>query len=485
VRITALNPPFLPRFSRGQRSPAVTRSGTLYFPVWLSYATGALEQAGHVVDLIDAPAGGLSVEEVLDRIGEFAPGLVVVETSTPSIESDAALADRIASAGPFTVLVGTHPSALPRETVALGDVFHGVVTGEYELPLLELAARLEAGEDPAGVPGLALRVPGGVSHTPGRGYLEDLDSLPFVSGVYARHLDIPAYNNPNALHPQVMIMGGRGCPNSCTFCLFPQTLMGRRWRCRSVGNIVAEMRWVEENLPGVRAIFFEDDTISTDPARLRELAARIREEGVGISWTANMRADVDGETLAECGAAGLRSVCVGFESGSDRMLESMRKGLDTSTMRRFVDDARSAGILVHGCFIYGVRGETMETMRETLDLALDLDLDTAQFYPLMVYPGTEAYDEAVADGNLSCCSWSDWLTGEGLHNCVIRTGELTGKQLVDFCDYSRRRFYLRPGYVLRKVLRSLSDADERRRIFKAFGTLRKYLFRRSIRGGRT
>jgi radical SAM superfamily enzyme YgiQ (UPF0313 family) len=161
----------------------------------------------------------------------------------------------------------------------------------------------------------------------------------------------------------------------------------------------------------------------------------------------------------------------------------MQKGLDTSRMRRFASDARSAGILVHGCFIYGIRGETRETMKETLDFALDLDLDTAQFYPLMVYPGTDAYHEALCDGNITCRSWRDWLTEEGLHNCVIRTDELTGRELVEFCDYSRRRFYLRPGYILRKLARSMADRDERKRIFRAFGTLRKYLFRSSVRGG--
>jgi anaerobic magnesium-protoporphyrin IX monomethyl ester cyclase len=484
MKITTLNPPFLPEFSRGQRSPAVTRSGTLYFPVWLAYATGALEQNGFEVDLVDAPADGLDMAMIIERIDRHDPRLIVIETSTPSIISDVEIADVLASSGRFTVLVGTHPSALPRETLEMGDKFHAVVSGEYELPLLELAARLNSKTDPGGIPGLSIRIDGGIASTPAMGYLEDLDSLPFVSSVYARHLNIPRYNNPNALHPQVMIMGGRGCPQSCSFCVFPQTMQGRRYRCRSVENVVAEMKWVEQNLPEVRAVFFEDDTISTDMDRLRELAASITAAGVGISWTANMRADVDYDTLKACTTAGLRSVCVGFESGSDSILEAMKKGLTTQRMREFVRDARRAGLLVHGCFIYGIQGETMTTMRETLDFALELDLDTAQFYPLMVYPGTEAYEEARSTGNLTCSSWRDWLTNEGLHNCVVRTEELSGRDLVDFCDYSRRRFYLRPGYVLRKAVRSISDADERRRILKAFGTLRKYLFRRSPKGRR-
>jgi len=479
MRITTLNPPFLKNFSRGQRSPAVTRSGTLYFPIWLAYATGALEQAGHDLDLIDAVADDLTLEQVVDRIDSFDPGLIILETSTPSINSDVETADLLTGPGRFTVLVGTHPSALPAQTISLGSRFQGVVTGEYELPLLELARRLESGIDIAGVPGLFLR-DGSVYSPPTEGaLLSDLDSLPFVSSVYERHLDVSRYNNPNALHPQVMVMGGRGCPHGCSFCVFPQTLQGRAMRCRSIENIVAEMRWVEDNLSYVRAVFFEDDTISVNRERLKELASAIREEGLTISWTANMRADVDFDTLLSCREAGLRSVCVGFESGSDLILRTMRKGITTATMRQFMHDARKAGILVHGCFIVGMQGETSETMERTLEFALELDPDTVQFYPLMVYPGTEAYREADAKGNLAGGSWRNWLTDDGLHNCVVRTESLSSRELVDFCDHARRRFYLRPRYVIRKAWHCVIDADECRRTLKAFGTFRKYIFRRS------
>jgi radical SAM superfamily enzyme YgiQ (UPF0313 family) len=475
MRIAALNPPFLPRFSRGQRSPAVTRSGTLYFPIWLSYAAGYLEQLGHEVLLLDAPAAGLSPEETLDRLREFGPGLVAVETSTPSIENDAAFADRVAREGPAVLLVGTHPSALPAETVRTGSSFTGAVVGEYELPLAGAAAAIEASRPLEAVPGLALRAGADCVITGPSPRIEDLDSLPWVSRVYARHLDIPSYNNPNALHPQVMILGGRGCPNYCTFCVFPQTLSGRRTRLRSSGSIVGEMLWVQENLPFVKAVFFEDDTLSADVPRLRSLAQAMIEAGVRISWTANMRANVDYETLALCRRAGLRSVCTGFESGSQELLDTMRKGIGLADMKRFAADARRAGVLVHGCFLFGMPGETGRTMEQTLRFALELDPDTAQFYPLMVYPGTEAYERASREGLLAAHRWRDWLGPEGLHNCVVRTEALAPEQIVSFCDSARKRFYLRPRYVLRKLVRSIRDGDERRRTLKAFRSFWRYL----------
>lgn len=475
MRIAALNPPFLPRYSRGQRSPAVTRSGTLYFPIWLAYAAGYLEKCGHEVLLLDAPAEGLTVEETIDRLREFRPGLVAVETSTPSIDSDVLLADRIANGGTPVLLTGTHPSALPAETIGLGRSFDGLVIGEYELPLAGAAAAIEAGRPLSGVEGLALRDGGSCRLTGAGRQIEDLDALPFVSQVYSRHLEISNYNNPNALHPQVMILGGRGCPNYCTFCLFPQTLSGRRPRLRSTGSIVSEMLWVQHNLPFVRSVFFEDDTLSSDTGRLRELAAAMIGEGVRVSWTANMRANVDFETLLLCRRAGLRSVCTGFESGTQELLDAMKKGIDLNCMKRFARDARRAGVLVHGCFLFGIPGETPESMQRTLDFALSLNPDTAQFYPLMVYPGTEAYRLAVSTGFLSAFRWRDWLGPDGHHNCVVRTASLTPGQIVDFCDYARRKFYLRPGYLIKKALRSLADSDERRRTMMAFRTFWRHL----------
>lgn len=480
MKITALNPPFIPLFSRGQRSPAVTRSGTLYYPIWLSYAVGALEQAGHTVQFIDSPAMDLDLNATLDKIKEFSPELVVLDTSTPSILSDTEIADMIAITGATVFISGTHPSALPQETVLLGTKFHGAVLGEYEKPLLAVVAALEKGLSVEGIPGTAVRLADGtsVNVTPTEGYLSDLDSLPFVSSVYSAHLPVSRYNNPNALHPQVMIMGGRGCPNQCSFCVFPQTLTGRHYRSRSVKNVVAEMMWVQDNMPEVKAVFFEDDTIAADMQRLQQLAAEIVKEGVSISWTCNMRATADLETLRQCHAAGLRSVCVGFESGCDEILESMRKGLKTKQMIEFMESARKAHILVHGCFLFGIPGETRDTANRTLDFALKLNPDTAQFYPLMVYPGTDAYADVEKAGLLVTSSWRDWLKEDGTHACVVQTPDMSPEELVEFCDHARRKFYLRPGYILKKAWRSIFDRGERHRTFLAFRTFRKYIFRR-------
>ena len=186
MKIVTLNPPFLPKYSRESRSPAVTKSGTLYYPMWLAYATGYLEKNGHEVLLIDAPAAGLSLDETVEKVKSFGPSVVVLDTSTPSIYSDietgCALKDAIPSL--FVVLVGVHVSALPEETLAINSRIDAVAFGEYDATLVDLARRLsESGvndEILREISGLAFRSKSGEIVKRPRPDIEDLDSIPFV-----------------------------------------------------------------------------------------------------------------------------------------------------------------------------------------------------------------------------------------------------------------------------------------------------------------
>ena len=142
-------------------------------------------------------------------------------------------------------------------------------------------------------------------------------------------------------------------------------------------------------------------------------------------------------------------------------------------------DARRAGILIHGCFMVGNPGETKETLARTLKFAKDLRPDTSQFFPIMVYPGTEAYDWAKEQGYLISEDYSDWLTEEGLHNCVVSRPHLTNGELVEFCDQARREFYLTPGYVASKFMQMILHPKEAKRIIKGARNSLKYLLRGS------
>jgi radical SAM superfamily enzyme YgiQ (UPF0313 family) len=179
--------------------------------------------------------------------------------------------------------------------------------------------------------------------------------------------------------------------------------------------------------------------------------------------------------------AGARLFCVGFESGDDSVLSHMKKNLDLSTAEKFMKNCRKAGIMVHGCFMVGNLNETRQTLQKTLDLALKLKPDTAQFFPIMVYPGTVAYEEAKEKGYLETEDFSKWLTSEGLHNSVINLPNISHRELVEFCDYARRKYYLNPSYLLYKGLQSIRNPKEIKRNFMGFARLASYLLAGSFK----
>ncbi len=251
---------------------------------------------------------------------------------------------------------------------------------------------------------------------------------------------------------------------------------GRRYRSRSEQNVVDELEYIAKNLTKVNDIFFEDDTLTSNRRRMRNICDEIIQRKLDITWTCNARADVDIETLRKMKAAGCRLMCVGYESGDQRVLDGMKKHITIERMHQFADDAKKAGILVHGCFMVGAPGETRESMTQTLELAKELDPDTAQFYPIMVYPGTEAYSWARENNYIAVDDFSEWLTDDGLHNTVVSRPDLSAQEMVDFCDDARREFYLRPRYILSKGWQMISHPHESKRLLKSFRTFSRHLF---------
>jgi radical SAM superfamily enzyme YgiQ (UPF0313 family) len=477
MQITFLNPPFLKNFSRPQRSPAVTKSGTLYYPMWLSYAAAFCRTGNHQIDLIDAPAADLSVAEVVERIKESGCQLLVVETSTPSIYSDIQFCESVRAAVDrlYTVLTGTHVSALPEENLRASQAVDAIAVGEFDVTIRELATALETGRPVAEVTGLWIREQEAIRSTGRRKPLDDLDAIPFVSTIYREFLDPDNYFNPNALFPMVTITTSRGCPHRCTFCVYPQTMMGHGLRYRSVENVVDEMEYIVNNFPEVKAVFFEDDTFPANKKRCQAICTEIIRRRLTISWTANARVDLDMETMTMMRRAGCRCLCVGFESGNQQLLDNIKKGITLEQSTAFMAAARKTGILIHGCFMVGLPGETMETMEKTLDFAIQLQPDAIQMYPVMVYPGTEAYSWYEERQLIQSRDFSQWLTLAGLHNTVIHGENLTAEQLVEFCDHARKKFYLRPGYIVYKLLQMVRHPAEIRRTVKSARTFFKYL----------
>ena len=483
MRILLINPPFLPRFSRESRSPAVAKSGTLYYPMWLAYATGVLEENGFDVSLLDAPARGYDVEYIKGQIREYNPRLVVVDTSTPSIKNDIRIAESIKAVNPdsFVILVGRHVSALPEETMQISTQIDAVVIGEYDYIVRDLATALRDNGSLSEVKGLLWRDrdTNKLIRNESMPLIEDLDELPFVSAVYKRHLNISDYFYGHSRYPIISMVTGRGCPHHCFYCCYPQTMFGHKLRLRNPENIAKEFEFIAEHFPKVKEVMLEDDTLTVNKTHAEEVAEALISIGNKIPFSANSRADIlSTDVLKKLKRAGCRLFCVGYESGSQQILNNVKKELRIEKALEFSKATRKAGIMVHGCFMVGNPGETEQTMEETLKYAKKLNPDTAQFYPIMVYPGTEAFQWAENNGYLLTKDYSKWLTADGLHATVLERPDLSSKYFLDFCNRARRQFYLRPRYILRKIWQSLFSFYEFKRNTKGFRNLIRYLFKK-------
>lgn len=480
-KVLMLNPPFLPKFSRASRSPAVTKGATIYYPMWLAYAAGVLEKAGFNVMLVDAPARGHELNKVKEMTEKFKPHLIVLDTSTPSIYSDINVLKKLKKIMPkaFCVLVGTHVSALPGETLKLSRKIDAIARHEYDYILRDLAKELlKKKPDLKKVKGITYWEKGKIRHNKDAPLITNLDELPFVSEVYARHLNIYDYFYAANLYPEITILTGRGCPNRCVFCVLPQTLTGHGYRFRSVENVLQELGFIKREFPGVKEVFIEDDTLTANVPRIRKLCSEMIKRKLNITWSANARADVDLETLKLMKKAGCRLLCVGIESGNQQILNNIKKGTTLKGIREFFKATKKAGIMVHGCFMLGNIGETVETLKETVGFAKELDPDTAQFFPIMVYPGTEAFDYFKTHGYLLTEAFDEWLDREGQHKTIVSRPGLSAEELVAWCDEARRQFYLRPKYIASKALQALTKPREMKRILKSGKTFYKYVLRK-------
>lgn len=471
MRIAFVNPPLHDwRFSRSQRSPGVIKSGTMYYPYWLAHATALAMREGHECLLVDCAADGLGRDDLEAKLAAFRAELVVIETSTPSINHDLETVTLLKSALPNARFCcsGTHVTAEWKHALDQCLALDFVAVGEYDKTISELAGALDKGASFKDVTGLAWRSEKGPVRSGERALIQDMDELPWVAPVYKEFLNPRHYLFTIANQPMVMLIGGRGCRARCFFCVYPQVMHGHDYRTRSPADVVAEMKWIQDNMPEVREIVFEDDTFTSDRPRAQEIARLVKQEGVTLPFFANIRVNVDYETLAALKEAGLRQCATGFESGDATLLVNMRKGQTLQQQKDFVKNCRKLGILVHGCFMVGFPGETKATLEKTLDLALELNPDSAQFYPVMPYPGTGAYKWAEENGFLTTNKFEEWLNPDGGHRCVLDLPGLSATELEDFCERAVRRFHFRPKYMVRKALQAVTNPAEGIRSVNAF-----------------
>jgi hopanoid biosynthesis associated radical SAM protein HpnJ len=467
-RTLFLNPPSYENFDGGASSrwPATREIESYWYPVWLCYPAGMLPDS----QVVDAPPHKVTPDDVTSMAGSFE--FLVLFTSTPGFANDCDLAESMKAANPDLEIcfVGPHVGSRPVESLQACPAIDFVVRKEFDYQVVDFANGTPYRE----LGGVSFRTPDGeIAHTPDVPQIENLDSLPWVTPVYRRCLDVERYNVPFLKHPYVSFYTERGCPALCTFCLWPQTLSGHRWRIRSAEDVAAEVRWTLGNFPGIAEIFFDDDTFNIRKDRVLELCAKLKP--LDFTWSCTSRVNADCETLKAMRDAGCRLLIVGYESGDPQILKNIKKGATVERALRFTRDAHKLGLTIHGDFIVGLPGETPDTIRRSLEFAKRLDTETIQVSVAHPYPGTSFFDEALANGWLT----SDSMTDAGGHQLPnIRYEGLDQKEILQWVERFYDEYYFRPRTAWRIVRKAIFDSKERRRLTKE---AREYLALRAKR----
>ena len=377
----------------------------LFPPITLMYLSSALRARGFEVSLVDAVAQEIPWEAMVERVGDFAPDLLVLNTAFPSIRSDLDFARQALERVPGlrTVAVGVFPTLLPRECLEAFPWLDCAVVGEPENAVVKLAQRLAGGGTGADLPSLAWREGGAVQVSQERDLVEDLDSLPLPD-----RDSIPAhlFRFPLDDEPLTMLSLTRGCPHSCAYCLAP-LYYGRRERRRSTASVLEEIRACVHR-HGIRRFIFWGEMVSFQRQAMVELCQALIEEGLDLVWMAAARGDqLDDELLALMRRSGCFMLTLGLESASQAVLDASRKAIRLEVALEAARAIRRAGIKVMGHFVVGLPGETEETARATRVLARRY-CDYAQFYCAVPYPGTELAALAQREGWLRRADWTEY-----------------------------------------------------------------------------
>jgi len=473
MKIYLLNPPYFPHFGRGARWQDTGRGGTLYYPIWLSYATAVVEQ-DHKTKLADAPAWNWNIEDVTTDILKFRPDLVVVDSSFPSLNNDIMVAKSIKqNHSDLNIIMVGPPASQFSEKILENKEIDFVARWEYDFTIREMANALEEDRDLEVIKGLSYKANGKVKHNPDRELTssDDLEKVPFVSKIYKKYLNIKDYFLGQSLYPEIQVFTGRGCPNQCTFCSWPQTLMGRKYRVRSVQNVLDELEWVQDNLSEINEVFFEDDTFTICRERIIEFTKSYKERKLDIAWACNARVDtLDLKTMKEMKKANCRLIIAGYESGDNNILKNVKKGFTTQQIKQFSNNAKEAKLLVHGDFIVGLPGETKETIEMTRKLINETKPDILQVSVASPFPGTEFYNYCKGNGYLLTDDPNEYLDGRGHQKAVISYPELTNEDMVKGADKILKDYYLSLNYfpvALSQVLRRNGIKEARRLWFSA------------------
>jgi hopanoid biosynthesis associated radical SAM protein HpnJ len=437
----------------GSRYQAKREIKSFWFPTWLAQPAALVENS----KLIDAPPHKTSLAEVVAQAKDF--DHVVLHTSVPSFTSDVKVVEALKDANPkLTVgMIGAKVAVNAELSLRGSPAIDYVARNEFDFTVKDVADGIPFKD----IKGISYRTSRDIIlHNDDRPTLENMDALPFVTKVYKRDLRIEDYFIGYLKHPYISIYTGRGCKSRCTFCLWPQTVGGHRYRTRSVGHVIEEIKYATAAFPQVKEFFFDDDTFTDDLPRAEAIAKELGK--LGVVWSCNAKANVPRKTLEVLKDNGLRLLLVGYETGNQQILYNIKKGMRIEVAEQFTRDCHQLGIRIHGTFILGLPGESTATIRETVEFAKRINPHTIQVSLAAPYPGTFLYNQAVQNGWLDAAN-AELVDDHGIQIAPLHYPHLSHREIFDSLESFYREFYFRPSKIASIVGEMVRSSDMMKR----------------------
>ncbi|MFH1191636.1 MAG: radical SAM protein [Candidatus Omnitrophota bacterium] len=411
------------------------------FPFFLAYAAALLKKGNREVRLIDAIAAGTDESTLIEEIKSYNPGLIVVETSTPSFKNDLKIIKDIHNHLPDcqVAISGPHATVFCEQILKEYNFINYILIGEYERILSDLVNCLENNLGLDSILGLSYRKGDKIIINQSKPAIDNLDNLP-----WPERETLPMYKYNDAFcdlpEPNVQMWASRGCSFGCIFCLWPQVIYREhKYRKRNPVDVVDEMEYLINRF-NFKAVYFDDDVFNIDRSHVLNICKGIKTRKIKIPWAAMARADLmDEELLKFLSDAGLYAVKYGIESANQDILNFCKKKMDLSKVHKVIKITKRLGIKVHLTFCLGLPGETKLTIQETTRFIQDVRPDSLQFSFATSFPGTEYFEYLKDRGWLLSGDWSDY---DGNYKCIVKTEELASKEIEEIKIALSNNFHL-------------------------------------------
>jgi radical SAM superfamily enzyme YgiQ (UPF0313 family) len=424
-----------------------------------------LKHAGHDVVYIDSVIQDLDMAQTLLEVKRVSPDVIFMETTTPSIEADyKSLLQYKDGTGSKIIVGGPHATYFHREVLIGCRAIDVVIRHEFDTKITGVVSNIS---DLSKINGITYREGDRIVDNGEGEVCDDLDSLPFPDrDTIPWEWYLEAWYSRQ---PFMNMMTSRGCPYHCAFCLWPQSMYGHKQRFRSIDNVLSEIKHLRD-MYGLKEINVDDGTFTTRKERVMEFCERIQGERLNIIWTCNGRVDnLDEEMLIEMKKAGCKMIRLGVESGSQEVLDKIKKGLTLQQIEDGVKLVKKHGIQALGGFMFGFPYDTKETIEETIEFAKKLSPDQVQFSINMCYPGTSLYEYAKDNDLLLAKSFKEF---DMTYGPVVKTVDMDRDELKPILSRAYREFYFRPSFIL-QTLMNMGNMDEIKRVLRSLKSLVK------------